>query len=135
MQRKLLLVLVLVSLLQSSLAFGGGINAPRSPFWQITDDERQWEKTYLTVPSPDIARRHLRFYTEEAHIAGSERDYQTALYTRDRLREYGIPAEIQEYYVWMPYPKELSVEMTTPTTFKASLQEDGVLEDKDYFDK
>lgn len=98
-------------------------------------DQSNWEKIFLAVPSPDSARRHLRYYTEEPHMAGSERDYQTAVYTRDRLREYGISAEIKEYQIWLPFPKEQVVEMTAPTKYRATLHEEGVAEDKDSFDK
>ncbi|KAF0248729.1 MAG: Poly(L-malate)-hydrolase (Polymalatase), partial [bacterium] len=55
----------------------------------ITNESREWEKVYLGLPNPDNIRRHLRVYTEEPHMAGTPEDYQTAVYTRDRLREYG----------------------------------------------
>lgn len=95
---------------------------------------RDWEKFYLSQPNPENIRKHLRVYTEEPHMAGTEADYQTAIYTRDRLREYGVSAEIVEYQVLLPFPKENSLEMLKPTPYKASLQEDTVTEDKDSFD-
>src|SRR4051794_12528431 len=61
--------------------------------------ERQLEDRFRAVPRPDSAREHLRQLTKEAHVAGTPEDYQTALYVRDRLREYGIPAELKEYQV------------------------------------
>lgn len=94
-------------------------------------NSRPFEEIYLKLPAPESARRHLRFYTEKPHMAGTEADYETALYTRDRLREYGIAAELVEYYVWLPYPKETVVEMTKPSSFRASLQEESIPEDKD----
>ncbi|MBI4853390.1 MAG: M28 family metallopeptidase [Acidobacteria bacterium] len=101
---------------------------------KVNNDLGEWEKFYLSQPNPENIRRHLRVYTEEPHIAGTEQDYQTAVYTRDRLREYGISAEIVEYQVFLPYLKENSLEMLRPTTYKASLKEDTVTEDKDSFD-
>jgi N-acetylated-alpha-linked acidic dipeptidase len=135
MRKKLLLLLALLLLLQGSFASGdAGLALRRSSHRQASEDSRAWEKLFLNVPNPDSARRHLRVYTEEPHMAGTEQDHQTALYTRDRMREYGINANIVEYYVWLPYPKEISVEMIAPTPFKATLVEEGVPEDKDSYD-
>lgn len=89
------------------------------------------EADFIASVSSEEARRHLRFYTAEPHIAGSSRDYQTAIYTRDRLREAGIAAELVEYEVWLPYLKQARVEMLRPKKFKASLKEDPVAEDPD----
>lgn len=107
-------------------------NANKDP--KDSKDSREWEKIYLATPNPENIRRHLRVYTEEPHMAGTMEDYQTAVYTRDRLREYGITAEIVEYEVFLPYPKENSLEMLRPTPYKAALKEDAVMEDKDSFD-
>lgn len=94
-----------------------------------------WEQIYLTVPNPETAKRHLRTYTEKSHMAGTEADYKTAVYTRDQMREYGIAAEIVEYQVLLPYPKENIVEMLKPSNYKAVLSEAIVNEDDDSFDQ
>ena len=94
-----------------------------------------WEKIYLSVPNPETAKQHLRTYTKKSHMAGTEQDYQTAVYTRDQMREYGISAEIVEYQVLLPYPKENLVEMLKPSNYKAVLSEAIVNEDDDSFDQ
>lgn len=94
-----------------------------------------WEKLYLSVPNPETAKQHLRAYTKKSHMAGTEQDYQTAVYTRDQMREYGISAEIVEYQVLLPYPKENIVEMLKPSNYKAILSEAIVNEDDDSFDQ
>jgi N-acetylated-alpha-linked acidic dipeptidase len=66
--------------------------------------ERRWEEQFRAVPSPASAREHLRRLTLEPHIAGSKEDYATAVYVRDQLRSFGLPAELKEYQVWMNYP-------------------------------
>jgi len=43
------------------------------------------------------------------HIAGTKEDYDTAVYVRDQLRSYGLPAELKEYEVWLNYPKSPTV--------------------------
>jgi N-acetylated-alpha-linked acidic dipeptidase len=129
--KKLLIFIMIFSLLEvTSIAGNKGQQSPT----KATSDPSEWEKLYLSQPNPENIRKHLRVYTEEPHIAGTEADYQTAVYTRDRLREYGISAEIVEYQVLLPYPKEISLEMTKPNSYKASLKEDTVQEDKDSFD-
>lgn len=71
--------------------------------------ERRWEEQFRAVPSPTSAREHLRRLTIEPHIAGTKEDYATAVYVRDQLRSYGLPAELKEYQVWMNYPNAPTV--------------------------
>ena len=37
-------------------------------------------------------------------MAGTKEDYATAVYVRDQMRSYGVPSELKEYQVWLPYP-------------------------------
>lgn len=77
--------------------------------------ERRWEEEFRRVPAPDSAREHLRRLTAEPHVAGTKEDYATAIYVRDKIRSYGIPAELKEYDVWLNYPKQPGiVELITP---------------------
>ena len=71
--------------------------------------ERRWEEQFRAVPTPSSAREHLRYLTREPHVAGTKEDYATAVYVRDQLRSYGLPAEIKEYEVWLNYPKTPTV--------------------------
>jgi N-acetylated-alpha-linked acidic dipeptidase len=92
--------------------------------------ERQLEDRFRAVPRPDSAREHLRQLTKEPHVAGTPEDYQTALYVRDRLREYGIPAELKEYQVLLPYPRTPTVlELVAPRRLRLPLQEAAIPED------
>ncbi len=78
-------------------------------------NERRWEEEFRSVPAPDSAREHLRRLTAEPHVAGTKEDYATAIYVRDQIRSYGIPAELKEYDVWLNYPKQPGiVELITP---------------------
>ncbi|MEW6729882.1 MAG: M28 family metallopeptidase [Acidobacteriota bacterium] len=131
MQKKLLLLLVLLSLLQSSRTPNSVAPPPLLTTWPISPEARSWENIFLATPTPESVRRHLRNYTAEPHMAGTQQDYNTAIYTRDRLREYGIAAELVEYEVWLPYPKEVAVEMLAPFSYKAILREESLAEEKD----
>jgi N-acetylated-alpha-linked acidic dipeptidase len=70
-----------------------------------SQDERRIEEQFRAVPAPDSAREHLRRLTAEPHIAGTKEDYATAVYVRDQMRLFGLPAELKEYQVWLNYPK------------------------------
>ena len=58
----------------------------------------------LAVPTPEKARSWLRTLTEEPHVAGTPADHKTALFVRDKLREWGWKADLAEYEVLLNYP-------------------------------
>jgi N-acetylated-alpha-linked acidic dipeptidase len=92
--------------------------------------ERALEDRFRAVPRPDSAREHLRQLTKEAHLAGTPEDYQTAIYVRDRLREYGISADLKEYQVLLPYPRTPTVlELVAPRRERLQLKEAAIPED------
>ena len=83
--------------------------------------EQRWEEQFRAVPAPASAREHLRRLTLEPHVAGTKEDYATAVYVRDQLRSYGLPAELQEYQVWLNYPNAPSVlELISRTSINAT---------------
>jgi N-acetylated-alpha-linked acidic dipeptidase len=92
--------------------------------------ERQWEAKFRSVPSPDSAREHRKRLTAHPHVAGTKEDYDTAVYVLERMREYGLPAEIRTYDVLLPYPKHAGlVELIAPQRERLTAREDVVPED------
>ena len=92
--------------------------------------ERSLEEQFRAAPAAAQAREHLRRLTAQPHIAGSPEDYETALYVRDQFRSYGLPVEIKEYQVLLPYPKQPSVvELVSPRRERLKMQEAVVAED------
>jgi N-acetylated-alpha-linked acidic dipeptidase len=92
--------------------------------------QRRWEEDFRSVPAPGSAREHLRKLTAEPHVAGTKEDYATAIYVRDQIRSYGIPSELKEYEVLLPYPKQPGiVELIKPVRERLSLKEAVVPED------
>jgi N-acetylated-alpha-linked acidic dipeptidase len=92
--------------------------------------ERRLERRFLALPSPDNARAAHAFLTAEPHVAGSPRDRVLAEWVRDRWREDGLEqVAIVEHEVLLPYATDVSVEMTAPTPWRASLREDPVAGD------
>ena len=101
--------------------------APRLNFCRTASLGRS---SFARVPAPDSAREHLRRLTAEPHVAGTKEDYATAIYVRDQIRSYGIPAELKEYDVLLPYPKQPAiVELIEPRRERLTVKEAVVPED------
>jgi len=85
------------------------------------------ERRFLALPTADRIRDAHRLLADQPHIAGSPRDRELAEWTRDRFREYGLDdVEITTHEVLLPWPEEVSVEMTAPRAWRASMREDPV---------
>src|SRR5262245_58842340 len=92
--------------------------------------EREVERRFLALPSPDQARDAHAVLTAEPHVAGSARDRALAEWIRDRWRNDGLEhVEITQHDVLLPYATDVSVEMTAPSPWRASLKEDPVAGD------
>lgn len=96
------------------------------------DAERTIEARFLALPSADRAREYHRFLTEQPHLAGSDRNRQLAEWVRDRWKEYGLDeVEIVEHDVLLPWPVEMTLEMSEPRVWKARFSEDPIPGDPD----
>jgi N-acetylated-alpha-linked acidic dipeptidase len=101
---------------------------------QSRPDQLKAEAHALTVPTPENARSWLRTLTAEPHVAGTHADYKTAVFVRDKLREWGWKADLEEQEVLLNYPLAghppmLAIER--PIARKLSLDEAPVMTDKD----
>jgi len=109
---------------------GASSNSSTGSTSPISAEQRRWEEAFRSVPAPGSAREHLRRLTAEPHVAGTKEDYATALYVRDQIRSYGIAAELNEYEVLLPYPKQPSiVELIRPRRERLAVKEAIVPED------
>ena len=72
------------------------------------------ESRFLSVPDAKLAETHLRILTQAPHMAGTPEDKATADYVAQKFREAGLQTEIDEYKVWINYPKDISVDLTAP---------------------
>lgn len=119
MKRVAMFVLICASvILCVSLRPAGSQNSPGAQLdgftAQSSANQRRWEEEFKRVPAPESARAHLRSLTAAPHVAGTKEDYETAIYVRDKIRGYGIPAELKEYDVLLNYPLEpATVEVIT----------------------
>jgi N-acetylated-alpha-linked acidic dipeptidase len=83
-------------------------------------------------PSAERIRADHRLLTKAPHVAGSPRDRELADWTAAEWRKAGLDeVQIVEHQVLLPYPEEVSVEMTAPKTWRATLREEPIVGDED----
>jgi len=94
--------------------------------------EHRLEADFQSIPSPEKAREWHRTFTAEPHPAASERNTQLADFTADEWRKQGWEdVTLRRYDVFHSRPRSVSLEMTTPVRYMASLREDPVEADAD----
>jgi N-acetylated-alpha-linked acidic dipeptidase len=95
--------------------------------------QRAAEAHALTIPTPENARRWLRILTAEPHVAGTEADHKTAIFVRDKLREWGWKADLVEMEVLLNYPRGRIRQLTLllPSRRDLVVDEAPVATDKD----
>jgi N-acetylated-alpha-linked acidic dipeptidase len=87
--------------------------------------EHQLENTFQSIPSPEKAREWHRTFTAEPHPAASERNNQLADLVADEWRKQGWEdVTLRRYDVLHSRPRSVSLEMTEPIRYFASLHED-----------
>ena len=92
--------------------------------------EAALERDFLALPSAERIRDEHKVFAGEPHIAGSDRDHDLAIRTRDRFLAFGLEqVEITTHDVLLPWPEEVIVEMTAPEPWRASMREDPIAED------
>jgi N-acetylated-alpha-linked acidic dipeptidase len=89
------------------------------------------EAVFLETPTPERARAWLKHLTEEPHPAGTAAGKRAAEYVRDRLRGFGLLADLVPYEVLLNHPKSASLRLVKPRAIDLSLREEGVPRDKD----
>ena len=87
--------------------------------------EHNLEGMFQTLPSPDKAREWHRVFTAEPHPAASEQNNKLAEFIALEWRKQGWEdVTLRRYDVLHSSPRSVSLEMTAPVYFKASLRED-----------
>src|ERR1700722_6305192 len=76
--------------------------------------------SYLRAANIDSG---IRIMSAHPHHVGSPWDKANADYLYNKFKSWGYNVQIETFYVPFPTPKERLLEMTGPTTFKATLAE------------
>ena len=93
--------------------------------------ERDYEQLFQSLVSAQSIQRNSRNLTSQPHVAGTKEDYATAQFVQKRFAEYGLETEVAEYRVLLPYPKEVKLELISPTPYTAKIREAAVAADPD----
>jgi len=94
--------------------------------------EHAIETAFQLIPSPEKVREWHRTFTAEPHPAASDRNNQLADFVADEWRKQGWEdVTLRRYDVLHSRPRSISLEMTEPVHFTASLHEDAYDADPD----
>ena len=95
----------------------------RGFFPQSVQTERDLESKFKTMPDPARMREAMRRLSARPHHVGSPYDKDNAEWILGQFKSYGWDAHIENFDVLFPTPVERIVELISPTTYRASLQE------------
>ena len=88
------------------------------------EHEKSIEQKFKAIPSPEEERRQHRIFTQEPHIAGSERNNELARYVASEWEKQGLEdVVIRRYDVYATFPKSTSLELVAPVHYQAGLRE------------
>jgi N-acetylated-alpha-linked acidic dipeptidase len=120
----------LAGLATACVAAGIAQRAPERPFGftpSRAEAQQRLERRFLSLPDPDEIRNAHQVLTAKPHVAGSPRDRELADWTARRFTDAGLSDPvISTHEVLLPWPEEVSVEMTAPRSWRASMTEDPV---------
>ncbi|HZU44475.1 MAG TPA: PA domain-containing protein, partial [Terriglobales bacterium] len=91
--------------------------------------ERDWETKFRAIPTPANIREYNQRLSARPHHVGSPYDKDNAEWMLGQLKGWGLDAQIENFQVLFPTPKERVVELVAPTKFVAKLQEPPVAVD------
>jgi N-acetylated-alpha-linked acidic dipeptidase len=101
----------------------------RGFFPQSVQAQRDLEARFKAMPDPARMREAMRRLSAHPHHVGSPYDKDNAEWILGQFRSYGWDAHIENFDVLFPTPVERIVELVSPTTFRASLQETALAGD------
>ena len=73
--------------------------------------QREWEKKFKAIPSPQIMRDTMQRLSARPHHVGSPYDKDNAEWILARFKSWGLDAHIEQYDVLFPTPKTRVVEL------------------------
>src|SRR5256714_12231008 len=91
--------------------------------------ERDWENKFRAIPSPQILKDTMQRLSARPHHVGSPYDKQNAEWILSKFKEWGLDAQIEQFDVLFPTPKERRLDLVEPTKFTAKLEEPAVAVD------
>jgi N-acetylated-alpha-linked acidic dipeptidase len=83
------------------------------------------EKAFQQSPTPERARLDLWALTAEPRMAGTPEAYRAAQFVFEQFRVAGLEAEVVEYEVLLPMPREIRVDLVEPIRREGPTPEGG----------
>ena len=128
---------VLASILFASLSLvpaGNHVIAEEQPLYgysiESSQTERQWEEKLRAIPSPENMRAYMKLLSAHPHHVGSPYDKQNADWILRKFKEFGLDAQMEQFDVLFPTPKERVVELVEGAPrFVAKLEEPALAVD------
>ena len=109
--KRILAVLVVAT----ATAICGQAEPPPVGFFEDSaSSAKEFEEVFMATPAPARARAWLAALTEEPHVAGTPQETKVAEYVHDRLREFGLDAEIVTYEVYLNHPERVAARIIAP---------------------
>ncbi|MBL8208774.1 MAG: folate hydrolase, partial [Blastocatellia bacterium] len=116
----------LAAMLVVALAFNPLVSASNATSFDDT-----WEEKFRAIPKAENLKESMRRLSAEPHHLGSVAGKRNAEWMRDQLKSWGLKAELEEFDVLFPTPKERVLELVSPEKFQAKLKEPVLAEDPD----
>ena len=85
-----------------------------------------WDARFRAIPEARNIGEYVRIMSARPHHLGSPYGKQNAEWILARFKEWGWDAQIENYDVLFPTPKERIVEMVEPSRFRLALEEPPV---------
>ena len=85
--------------------------------------QRAWEERFQAIPDPDSLRAWMHRLAAEPQFLGSAYGLDNSRWLVEKFRSWGWEAELNEYRVLFPTPRERVLELVAPTRFRATLRE------------
>jgi len=113
-------------------AGSGGLPGIRGFSAAATSRQHAIESGLAAQLNRDSTGAFFRYLTAEPHAAGSARNTHLAEWIADKYRTSGLEdVKLHRYDVYLPWPTHVTVTMTAPTHYEATLKEDVVDVDPD----
>lgn len=97
--------------------------------------QRQREEQYRKIPDAARLQEYMEAMAGEPHVAGQPSSKKVADWALAKLKSFGLDARIEEFEAMMPWPIEISVELTAPEKYTLRLKEPVLPEDPDSGDQ
>jgi len=108
-----------------------GAQGPPSGLFGFTragaEAQQRLERRFLSLPDAARIKTAHEYLAAKPHVAGSPRDKELADWTARSFTDAGLEeVRISTHEVLLPWPLEVSVEMTAPRQWRASMREDPI---------